>query len=146
MVFFSCKFCPTLVIKTLDPDPNRYSVQNAGFGSGSVIKWIPARIRNTRLNVSHLERGGFEGRLSDKESVHDTAEGPHVGREAVTLLVQHLRGDVVRGPAYGPATQGGRHHEPCCCKGQNAAKPTVTPVCGSESVYCWASWIRNRSR
>ncbi len=57
--------------------------------------------------MSHLERGGFEGRLADEESVHDTAEGPHVGREAVTLLVQHLGGDVVRGPADGPATQGG---------------------------------------
>ncbi len=54
----------------------------------------------------HLERGGFERRLADEESVHDTAEGPHVGREAVTLLVQHLGGDVVRGPADGPATQG----------------------------------------
>ncbi len=56
--------------------------------------------------MSHLERGGFEGRLTDEESVHDTAEGPHVGREAVTLLVQHLGGDVVRGPTNGPATQG----------------------------------------
>jgi hypothetical protein len=56
------------------------------------------------LNVSHLERGGFERRLADEESVHDTAEGPHVGGEAVTLLVQHLGGDVVRGPADSPAT------------------------------------------
>ncbi len=55
--------------------------------------------------MSHLERGGFEGRLADEESVHDTAEGPHVGREAVTLLVQHLGGDVVRGPADRPATR-----------------------------------------
>ena len=58
--------------------------------------------------MSHLERGGFEGRLADEESVHDTAEGPHVGREAVTLLVQHLGGDVVRGPADSPATRGGK--------------------------------------
>jgi hypothetical protein len=62
--------------------------------------------KNLRLNVFHLERGGFEGRLADEESVHDTAEGPHVGREAVTLLVQHLGGDVVRGPADSSATQG----------------------------------------
>jgi hypothetical protein len=60
--------------------------------------------KNFRIHVSHLERGGFEGRLADEKSVHDTAEGPHVGREAMTLLVQHLGGDVVRGPADGPAT------------------------------------------
>jgi hypothetical protein len=67
--------------------------------------WLDLDKKNLRLNVSHLERGGFEGRLADEESVHDTAEGPHVGREAVTLLVQHLGGDVVRGPADCPATR-----------------------------------------
>jgi hypothetical protein len=73
---------------------------------------------------AHLERGGFEGRLADEESVHDTAEGPHVGREAVTLLVQYLGGDVVRGPADSPVTRGGRHQEPCCWMGQCGGKNT----------------------
>jgi hypothetical protein len=79
--------------------------------------------------VSHLERGGFEGRLADEESVHNTAEGPHVGRETVTLLVQHLGGDVVRGPADGPATR------------RSKAIRNLVAVSGT-LLLCGTMWIR----
>jgi hypothetical protein len=53
--------------------------------------------------VSHLEGGSLKRRLTDQEGVHHTAQCPHIGGEAVALLVQHLGRDVVRGPADGPA-------------------------------------------
>ena len=49
--------------------------------------------------LPYLECGCLERRLTDEKGVHDAAEGPDVGREAVAFLVQDLGADVVGGTA-----------------------------------------------
>ena len=49
--------------------------------------------------VGLLERIGFKGRLAHQQRVHDAARAPNVDLEAVSLLRQNLRRDVVWRPA-----------------------------------------------
>ena len=73
------------------------TAQKKQFGKGSKGK--------RKFVFSNLECGCFEGRLTDQERVHDAAQGPDIRLESVSLLVQHLRRDVVRGPADGPTAE-----------------------------------------
>ena len=60
--------------------------------------------------VGVLERLRLEGRLAHEQRVEDAADGPDVHLEAVPLLAQHLRRDVVGGTTKSPLPLAVRFH------------------------------------
>lgn len=69
------------------------------FGTMHIVQRMDA-LRLVWYNLGlHVSYGA-----TTKIDVHDTADGPQVGLVAVSFLLQHLGGDVVRRAADSPAT------------------------------------------
>ena len=76
--------------------------QGRGGGRHRVRDWEHV-IRDPRVRL--LQCRGLEGRLAHQQGVHDAAQRPDIGGEAVTLLVQNLGGNVVGRPANCPENE-----------------------------------------